>query len=109
MISICVKFGWLPGIENIDLIFDYADWVLKKNPEDGLKVSFLLTFTCLAVKFVGFGHDTPTFKKTIFGILPVWGEWSLSRLHIYYSATCTYQTLNKPYPCLYLNAFLILD
>ena len=28
-----------PGADNIELIFDYAEWVLKQFPEDGLKVS----------------------------------------------------------------------
>ena len=34
---VCVCFT--PGEEHLDLIFEYAEWVLQKHPEDGLKVS----------------------------------------------------------------------
>lgn len=28
----------IPGKENIDLIFQFAGWVLERHPEDGLKI-----------------------------------------------------------------------
>jgi len=34
----------------LKLIFDYAEWVLKEHPEDGLKVG--LTSECLSLKNV---------------------------------------------------------
>ena len=38
------------GADHLKLIFDYAEWVLKEHPEDGLKVG--LTSECLSLKNV---------------------------------------------------------